>query len=123
MHFILTLSLKLNIKKPGCVTCAVTAVSILFEHPSWITGALHRGLVLFTHLAALQVAAAIVHHLACLVAGVQVKPRGTGTHNPFPRCHGTLVAAAPSGYETHVWGKKRPGNHKNSTNTGRQGEI
>lgn len=98
---------KTNNKKPGSVTCAVTAVSVWVQHPSWITGTLHRGLVLLTHLAALQVATAIVHQLTSLVAGVQVKPRGTRTHNPFAWCHSALVTAAPSGYKTQIWeGKK-----------------
>lgn len=45
--------IKQTFKKPGSVTCAVTAVSVWVECPSWITGALHCGLVLLTHLAAL----------------------------------------------------------------------
>lgn len=114
---------KTNTKKPGSVTCAVTAVSVWVEHPSWITRALHCGLVLFTHLAALQVAAAVVHHLTCLVARIQVKPRGTRTHHPFPWCHGTLVAAAPSGYKTHIWGEERPTILRNCTDSGRASEI
>lgn len=85
----------------------MTAVSVWVEHPSWITGALYCGLVLLTHLAALQVTAAVVHHLTRLVAGVQVKPRGTKAHNPFPWCHSALVTAASSGYKTHVWGEER----------------
>lgn len=82
----------------------MTAVAIGIEYPSRITGALHRGLVLLAHLAALQVKAAVVHHLTCLVAPVQVKSRGTRAHNPFSWCHSALVTAAPSGYETHVCG-------------------
>lgn len=99
----------------------MTAVSVWVEHPSWITGALDCGLVLLTHLAALQVTAAVVHHLARLVAGIQVKPRGTKTYNPFPWCHGALVAAAPSGQKTHIWGEERPKNLRNCTDTA--GEI
>lgn len=103
-------SLKANItkKRPGSVTCAVAAVAVRVQRPPGITGALHRGLVLLAHLAALEVTAAVVHRFACLVAGVQVEPRGTKTHDPFSRCHGALVAAAASGCQAHIWGEERP---------------
>lgn len=96
--------------KVGSVTCAVTAVSVWVKCPSWVTGALHCGLVLLTHLAALQVTAAVVHHLTSLIAGVQMKPRGTETHYSFPWCHSALVTAAPSGHKTQICGKERPEN-------------
>lgn len=101
----------------------MTAVPIWVEYPSWITGALHRSLVLLTHLAALQVTAAVVHHLTCLVAGVQVEPGGTGTHNPFPRCHGALVTAAASGYKTQIWGEERTDSLRGFTDLWREIEI
>lgn len=84
------------------VTCAVTGVPVSVKCPSRVTGALHCGLVLLTHLAALQVTGAVVHHLTRLVAGVQMKPRGTKTHDAFPGCHGALVTAAPSGHMTQI---------------------
>ncbi len=90
----------------------MTAVSVWVERPSWITGALHRGLILLTHLAALQVTAAVVHRLAGLVARVQMKPRGAKTHNSFPWCHGALVTAASSGYKAQIWGEERTNNTK-----------
>lgn len=93
----------------------MTAVAVRVEHPSWITGTLHCGLVLLTHLAALQVTAAVVHHLTRLVAGVQVKPGGTRTHNSFPWCHSALVTAAPSGYKAQIWGEERSRNLRKYT--------
>lgn len=90
----------------------MTAVSVWVKCPSWVTGALHCGLVLLTHLAALQVTAAVVHHLTSLVAGVQMKPRGTEAHYSFPWCHSALVTAAPSGHKTQICGKERQENSK-----------
>lgn len=89
-------------KSSGAATCAVAAVSVWVQRPSRVTGAFHRGLVLLTQLAALQVTATVVHHLTGLVAGVQVKPRGTKTHDSLPRRHGTLVAAAASGHQAQI---------------------
>lgn len=84
------------------VTCAVTGVSVRVERPSGITRALDCGLVLLAHLAALEVAAAVVHHFTGLVSGVQMKPRGAGAHHTFPRCNCALVTTAASRYETQI---------------------
>lgn len=84
------------------LTCAVAAVSVRVQTPAWVTGALDRGLVLLTDLAAPQVAAAVVHHLTRLVAGVQIQPRWAGAHHTFPWCHGALMTAAPPGYEAQI---------------------
>lgn len=85
----------------------MTGVPVSVERPSWITGALDGGLVLLTHLAALQVTGAVVHHLARLVAGVQVEPWGTGAHHAFPRCHRALVAAAAARHVAQICGGGR----------------
>lgn len=85
----------------------MAGVPVSVERPSRITGALDGGLVLLTHLAALEVAAAVVDHLARLVAGVQVEPRGTGAHHAFPRRHRALVAAATPRYVAQICGGGR----------------
>ena len=82
----------------------MTGVSVRVQPPAGAAGALDRGLVLLTHLAAAQVAAAVVHRLAGLVAGVQVEARGTRAHHALPRGHGALVAAAAAGHQAPVWG-------------------
>lgn len=84
----------------------MTGVPVSVERPSWITGALDGGLVLLTHLAALQVTGAVVHHLARLVAGVQVEPWGTGAHHAFPRRHCALVAAAAARHVAQICGEE-----------------
>ena len=80
----------------------MTGVSVRVQSPAGATGALDGGLVLLTHLAAAQVAAAVVHRLAGLVAGVQVEARGTGAHHALPRGHGALVAAAAARHQAPV---------------------
>lgn len=83
----------------------MAGVPVSVERPPRVTGALDGGLVLLTHLAALQVAGAVVDHLARLVAGVQVEPRGTGAHHAFPRRHRALVAAAAARYVAQICGE------------------
>lgn len=89
----------------------MAGVPVSVERPSRITGALDGGLVLLTHLAALQVAGAVVNHLARLVAGVQVEPRGTGAHHAFPRRHCALVAAATPRHIAQICGEGKRKSH------------
>lgn len=81
----------------------MAAVPIGAQPPAWVAGALDGGLVLLTHLAALQMPTAVVHRLTRPVVRVQVEPWRAGADHPRPWYHRALMAAANLGHQTLIW--------------------